>query len=380
MVVLSSDMKRTLLLLGVVVCLAAIIGAAMYASTLRHEELPAVVASVQGAPSAMSLGFNNAEQVVANGDGSLLVAIVNDDVVVMTRNAAGDVMDTQTIATGNVDLPAIAKSGDTVVVGWTEASGRNMSVQVALSFDDAESFGDAVTLGTGNGLSLAATQRKIFAAWHEGIEKMGLTKIILRVFADGVWSGAQRIDASTAAPVWAAVDANGDDVMVVWRDNREGDYTVWLRRSDDAGTSWRDEQQIVSAKSGDPDICITDDDHVWVAHHGAGDVTLLRSENGGATFTSKTLGNGWFAHVSCTNDAVAVAWEETPGPAQSEDKRPGWAVVDESGEVQDGGIVEEPDAASVTAHLSSENVLELLWVAVTASDAPLVGELQHIVF
>lgn len=374
--------KRLILACGLLLCLAAIVVLAIvFTSSRAVDRRIAIATDVTGAPSAMSLGFNNAEQVVARDNGSLLVAIVDDDVVVMTRNAVGDVTATQTIATGNVDLPAISISGETVAVGWTEVSGRNMSVRVALSFDGAVRFDDAMTLGTGNGLSLAATQGKIFAAWHEGIEKRGSTKIMLRVFQDGEWTAAQRVDASTAAPVWAAIDAFDEKVTVVWRDNREGDYTVWLRRSDDAGVTWRDEQQLVELKSGDPDVCITDDDHVWVAHHGTGDVTLLHSQDGGATFESRAIGDGWFAHLSCTDDAVAVAWEETSGPAQSEDKQPGWALVDDSGDVLDAGVIEEPNSASVTAYLSPKNTLELLWVAVTAApDAPLVGELRHIIF
>jgi hypothetical protein len=118
---------------------------------------------------------------------------------------------------------------------------------------------------------------------------------------------------------------------------------------------------------------------VWVAHHGKGTIGLLHSTDHGETFDADQLiGKGFFAHLSCSNEGAAVAWEYTTGGgAKSANKQAGWALYNKQAEkVDDGVLGNAPDAAATAFLASDSNTLEILWVQV-AEDAPLVGQLMH---
>lgn len=334
-------------------------------------------AAVSGAGNNLGLGFNNAEQVVENGDGSMMVWLSGDAVVVAERSKDGTVTSTKTVATGILQLPSIAKSGDAVAVGWTSGRGTSTTVNAVVSTNGGKTFGGAVSLGAGTGLSLSADNGVVVAVWHK--ESTDGTAQILFSRYTGSWSAATRVDTSTAAPLWSAVDVQGGNVFVTWRDNRTGDYSIWLRRSTDGGATWQAEQHIVTATSGDPDVCATSDGQVWVAHHGRGNISLLHSTDNGATFgTDQSIGKGFFAHLSCTEKGTAVAWEYTAGGgAKSANKQAGWALYNKQAEkVDDGVLGNAPDAAATAFLTSDSKSLEILWVQV-AGDAPLVGQLMH---
>lgn len=332
--------------------------------------------AVAGAKTSVSLGFNNAEQVVENRDGSLMVWLSGTSVMLAERSSDGSVMSTKTIATGVLQLPSITRAGDLVAVGWTSGRGTATTVNVVVSSDGGATFGSAVTLGSGTALSLGAEVDDLVAVWHQESAD-GKAQILFSRYA-GNWSAPSRIDASTAAPLWASVDVQNGNIFVTWRDNRDGEYSVWLRRSTDGGTSWQTEQHILTATSGDPDVCATDDGQVWVAHHGKGTIGLLHSVDNGQTFNAdQSIGKGFFAHLSCTNEGTAIAWEYTTGAAKSDNKQAGWALYRKDGTKVDSGILGEAPDAAATAYLSSDSsALEILWVQV-AEGAPLVGTLMH---
>jgi hypothetical protein len=335
---------------------------------------------VDGAPTKLSLGFNNAEQVVeADGDNTYLVWVAANKLQLATRNAAGDVVQSVTIATGPISLPAIARTGQSVGVAWVERSGEGTLIRAAISHDGGASFPQSVSLGAGAGVSLAASEGKFAAVWHDG-EEFQTAKVMLSVYDGGGWSSASRVDASNAAPVWAAVAAEGNRLFVAWRDNRAGPYTIWFRRSADWGRTWEPEQQLTTASSGDPDVCVDNGGTVWLAHHGQSQISLLRSLDGGVRFgPPQTAGNGWFAHLSCTEAGVAVGWEATTGPARADNKQAGWALFNAAGSKIGIGAL-DGDTAAATVYLDTEGrLLEVLWVRISAGE-PLAGTLVHSFF
>jgi hypothetical protein len=347
------------------------------------EDAPAMVAgmveTVENTPELLSLGFNNAEQVVEAGDGSYLVWASGNALTLAARDAAGSVTETTSLATGNIQLPAIARDGDAVVVGWVETTNGTQKIYARVSTNNAASFGDEVILGSGTGISLAASEGKIYAVWHEQGTKTA--QIFMSTYEANAWSSPVRVDQSTASPVWASVESVGSRVYVVWRDDRKGSYSIWLRRSADGGATWEAEQHVLTASSGDPDICALPDGQVWIAHHGRGRIGLMHSLDYGETFSAdQTIGNGYFAHLNCTTTAAAIAWEYTLGSAKDENKESGWAVYDASEQVVNGGRIADGSSAAATAFLMNDGQnVEVLWVKVTGNE-PLTGLLRHQIF
>ena len=95
------------------------------------------------------------------------------------------------------------------------------------------------------------------------------------------------------------------------------------------------------------------------------------------TFSSGIkLGNGYFAHLSCTEEALAVVWESITGSHTSTGKQIGWAVYSWNGEEMASGVVADGSSAAATGYLSPDaTFIELLWLKVDAE--PLVGTLRH---
>lgn len=344
---------------------------------LRRATIKIDTETIPGSMSSVSLGFNNSEQVVFDGNGTNMVWIAENTLFFVTRSEDGAVTSTQKLAEGKLSLPAVTRDGNLVGVGWVERTSQVDSVKTIISTDGGLTWGNTVILGSGSGISLAASENTIVGVWFEGKPEAS-SKIMMRMFADDQWSEASRVDQSTKNPLWPSVAIRGNDLFVTWRDNREGvPYSIWLRRSSDLGTTWQNEQHLVTKLSGDPDVCISKN-RVWLAHHGAQKITLLESQDQGETFTSRgQIGSGYFAHLSCTDTTVAVAWEYSTSGAKSDDKKVGWAIFTNNGEALGTGLIDDGRGAATTIYLSPDSRwAEILWLKREAED-PLKGTLRH---
>lgn len=331
---------------------------------------------VSGAPTQVSLGFNNAEQVVETDSGSYLVFVSENKLYLATRDSLGSITATTELASGSIQLPAIARSDSYVAVAWVETSSGNQEIRARVSTDDGISFGSEQILGNGTGVSLASSQYNIISIWHQE-NTDGTAQLFTSQSSGDTWSSPLRLDSSDAAPVWASIALKDSNAYAVWRDDRDGFYSIWLRRSLDGGTTWLSEQHIVTSSSGDPDVCVSDNGKVWVAHHGRGNISVIHSSDGGVSFSSgQIVGYGYFAHLDCTDSFAAVAWEYTLEDAHAENKEVGWALMDSSANIIDSGTINDGSAVAATAFLfDGSRYLELLWVKVTGSEA-LVGALR----
>lgn len=198
------------------------------------------------------------------------------------------------------------------------------------------------------------------------------------------WPEPVRVDGSTAAPVWAAVDVDGSKVWVTWRDNRRGGpYRVYLRRSNDGGKTWLAEQEITHEVSGDPSVCSAGDGSVWPAHHGKGKITVRFSADGGATFGEpQVIGDGWFARVSCDDDGRVVAgWEQSVGqsPKDSEKKSAAYAFGN-GGKVGAVNILSDTAGTTASVTMRPDGKADAVWIDranAPESAGPTSGELWH---
>lgn len=327
---------------------------------------------VEGAPGSLRLGFNNADQVVAADSGTNMVWVANGKLQFVVRTKDGAITSTTTLDEGQITLPAITRSDLLVSVAWV----KQKKVLGVVSTDGGITFGEIKNIGMGSGVSLASSGDNIVAVWHDDTNA-STSKVLLSRYNGTVsnpeWSSPERIDESSKEPLWASVAMNDNDLYVTWRDNRNGEYNVWFRRY--VNSSWQGEQNLISAKSGDPDICVNSE-YVAIAHHGKRQISLLLSTDGGETFvTGVDLGSGSFAHISCSDKMIAVAWEYTIESVKSPGKQTGWAIYDMSGDIISGTIEDGSIAASTAYIIPGTPFVEFLWIVV--GDSPLVGTLRH---
>lgn len=336
-----------------------------------HAKVTVAPTNVPGSPPSVGMGFNNSEQIVDAGDGTQMVWTDGGDVVLATRSSSGAITAAKTVQGGiSATLPVIAR-GNRLAVGWTSRK----AVYATVSPDGGTTFGEVVNLGSGTGLSLAASGDRLVAVWHTGGHKATTSQVLFRSFDGKVWSEPKRIDNSIAAPLWASVAVNGDRVFVAWRDNSTGIYLVTGRSSKDGGKTWGSEMSLATKLTGDPDVCVTDSGEVWVAHHGRAKISLLHSADGATFDPPIAVGNGYFAHVSCNDAVVGVAWLETTGSHTSTDKKAGYAVYQYDGTKITSGIIDEGEIGAATIHASASGSVEILWLK--PGSAPLKGSLRH---
>ncbi|QQR55359.1 exo-alpha-sialidase [Candidatus Peregrinibacteria bacterium] len=343
---------------------------AVFVEPNAEPNLDSTVEDVAGSPELLSLGFNNAEQIVTDegSNGIHMAWVADQQLFFVSRNEEG-VLTAKSMAEGNILLPALAQSKNQVGLAWVEKIDGENFVHVRISQDSGENFGEAKILGSGSGVSLRASGEQMSLAWHENASPLS-SKIMLSVWAEKEWSEPIRVDASTQAPLWPSVAMDGSELYVTWRDNRNGYYSIWLRRSLDGGKTWEEEQNISKAISGDPDICLGAENTVWLAHHGKGNITLRQSTDGGVHFNhEESLGSGHFAHLSCNKETAAIVWEDGEAVA--------WAFYKNEFKKIDAGQIHDGKTAAGTAYLSPKNdFLEIFWIKITGS-TPLLGNLRH---
>jgi len=345
------------------------------------------------AGSATAIGFNNAAQVVTTADGVQHYVFITGGRTVVHGSSTGSAgaMTTGTVSTaeGRASLTAIAATEDVIVVGWTETPANGSpSIYLAESLDGGTTWSAPRLLEAGGtALSLAADDGTVVAAWSIGDETRSEIHFAARDVATGEWPAPRRIDGSDAAPLWPAIDISDGQVWVMWRDNRSGPYQVYLRRSVDGGVTWLEEQVMARPNTGDPTVCAGENGTVWLAYHGRGDISVVRSTDGGETFGAPVVaGHGWFARLSCDDGgAMVLGWEQSEGmdPKSDITKQAVYVTGSADGEISGVTVLSEAAGTCASVTMRGDGYADAVWVdkASTSSGAPaLQGELWHAAF
>lgn len=347
---------------------------------------------LEAAGSSANIGFNNAAQVVTGSDGAQHYVFVSGSRTVMHGSAHGSAAGVEATAIssgqGKVSLTAIAASDEIIVIGWTEAAaGGQAGVYLSESSDGGATWTPPYLLEAGaSGLSLAARHGTVVAAWFVGDEAGAEIHFASRDGESQEWSEPIRLDGSGAAPLWPAVEISGEAVWVTWRDNRDGAYHIFLRRSVDGGATWLSEQELTHTNTGDPTICAGENGVVWLAHHGRGKITVLRSTDAGATFGEPVVvGNGWFPRLSCEADGdMILGWEQSDSidPKADDTKQAAYVTGNADGTIGRAIVLSETAGTCASVTVRDDGYADAVWVdkSGSASGVPaLAGELWHAV-
>lgn len=319
----------------------------------------AVALALPAAAGAESLGFNNARQLVETGGGTVaLVWLDGGRVVVGERPAGNSGFGRETVvAEGAVATPAIAARGETLAVAWVSGGSVYARLRVAGLWQPAE------RLGAGAAPSLAVAKSRLGIVWHARDE--GEIVFARRsTGASGSWSAPVTLATGSGERVsFASLAGAGSRFAAVWKRGGAGGWEVELRRSTDRGSSWGAARSL--GEGGDPAVCLAGTSRVWVGlQHRGGGISVLRSGDAGATFTTRRVGDGWFAHLSCSRTRTLVAWEQTPYPPRHPDesaKSFGLALVSAGGTVKALDAPASSHVASPTALLRAASAV-VAWI------------------
>jgi hypothetical protein len=173
-----------------------------------------------------------------------------------------------------------------------------------------------------------------YVAWHD--DRGGDSAVYVNFSVDGgsTWrEGDEKLNTAAAAASHPAIACSGDEVWVVWEDERDGELrnrNIRMNRSSDRGRSWLEEDVLLDgdvegdAMSLAPAIVAVEED-VYVAwfdsREGAYDIYVQASTDGGETWLAEPTrvdtdeaGAAYSAYPSMVADAdgrVVVAWEDS---------------------------------------------------------------------
>lgn len=140
--------------------------------------------------------------------------------------------------------PSIASSGDTVHVVWNDNRDGNYEIYYKRSTDGGITWGAdtrlTVAFLTSNMPSIAASGSKVHIVWEDFRDGEGTGKIYYKRSTDGgtSWEADTRLTVDTGNSMDPNLALSGSIVHVVWQDNRDGNYKIYYKRSENEGISW----------------------------------------------------------------------------------------------------------------------------------------------
>jgi hypothetical protein len=218
----------------------------------------------------------------------------------------------------------VAASGSFVHAIWYDERDFNKEIYYKRSTDDGVTWG-ADTRLTNNSFSssapaVSASGQVVHIAWVD--DRDGNDEIYYkRSTDDGVtWGPDTRLTDSTGTSENPCVSASGQNVHIVWQDNRDGNFEIYYKQSTDGGVSWGADTRLTnnSSYSSPPSIAVSGSilHVVWADNRDANiEIYYKRSTDSGISWGADTrLTNdpsySGDASVAASGSNVYVVWSD----------------------------------------------------------------------
>ena len=175
----------------------------------------------------------------------------------MTWDPAVPVTDTA----GKATMPAIAVSGLTVHIVWMDSIQGHRASYYRHSLDGGNTWGPVVVLDSNTTFwpGIAANGPKVYATINNNLTSANSEVFLRRSVDNGTnWEPEQQISHANGRSEDPAIAVQGDNVKLVWNDNRNGNMQIYYCSSTDAGVTWGPETSLINggAMSYCPMICL----------------------------------------------------------------------------------------------------------------------------
>jgi len=169
----------------------------------------------------------------------------------------GENWDADTRLTNNAAdsrLPSVTVSGSLVNVVWADRRDRDGydEVYYKRSTDSGISWGEDTQLSNNTYIfsswspSISVSGSLVHVVWMDNRD--GDNEIYFKRSTDGGvnWGAETRLTNNTGSSEYPSVAVSGSIIHVVWNDNRDGDFEIYYKRSQDAGISWEGDTRLTN--------------------------------------------------------------------------------------------------------------------------------------
>jgi hypothetical protein len=205
--------------------------------------------------------------------------------------------------------PSLATSGSDVHVVWNDDREGYLKIYYKNSSDGGITWGEDTKLidtYLAQLPTVAASGSKIYVAWNE-LVGTGDFDLYYKRSTDGgqSWEEGQWLTAISGTSKCINLSVSGSIVHAVWEDDREGEYGIYYKRSDDEGINWSLDTLLSDNASGRSE-------HPSVATAGS-TVHVLWYDDRDENFEVYYKRNPTGGFPVGTNNELTVNTDNTPG-------------------------------------------------------------------
>jgi len=202
------------------------------------------------------------------------------------------------------NVKCIASSGDTVHVVWQDnRDGASNEIYYKRSTDGGLSWGSDTRISNNiyysRAPSISVSGSDVLVVWSDNRD--GNFEIYYNRSADGgsSWGTDTRLTNDPAESESPSVSVSGPLVLAVWDDYRDGGHLkTYYKRSTDGGISWGTDTKLTDELGGGPSVSVSGS-LVHIVWNALGKTSYKRSTDGGLN---------WEANILLTIDTVITNW------------------------------------------------------------------------
>ena len=244
----------------------------------------------------------------------------NDEIYYKRSTDGGLSWGTDTRLTDDADdsrRPCISVSGSVVHVVWHDTRDGNYEIYYKRSTDGGLSWETDTQLTDDDGYSysssIAASETNVHVVWNDSRDGNG--EIYYKRSIDGGinWGEETRLTNAELTSFFPSIAVSGEDVHVVWNDWRDGYAAeIYYKRSLDEGMSWEEDMRLTYDDWGNsiiPSIAVSNPvmHVVWEDNReGNYHIYYKRSEDGGENWGEDTLISG-IGVMSSKESSLAIS-------------------------------------------------------------------------
>ena len=227
---------------------------------------------------------------------------------------------------GNSANPSIAVDGENIYMAWQDDTPGNSEIYFRMSTDGGYTWAAAkrLTNNTGNSANpaIAVNGPNIYVVWqNDTTGNPNMSDIYLRMSTDGGynWKTAKNLTSNAGNSANPSIAVDNLNVYVVWNDDTTGNPEIYFRESNNGGSTWAAPQSLTinAGDSLNPSIAVNGS-NIYVTWEdntpGNYEIFVMKSTNGGTTWKqtrlTQTAGDSANPSIAVSGASIYVAWDD----------------------------------------------------------------------